>query len=197
HRIIPDRIETGTFIVASAITRGNVLIKGARVDHLDAILKKVKEAGVEIKQYEDGSLRVLASDRPKAVDVRTAPYPGFPTDMQAQFMALMSIARGLSVITETIFENRFLHVSELKRMGAQIRIQGQNAIVEGVPYLTGAPVMATDLRASASLVLAGLVAEGETLVTEIHHLERGYEGFREKLSELGARIEEIEVDEVA
>lgn len=197
HRIIPDRIEAGTFLVAAAITRGNVLLREVRADHLEAVLKKAREAGVGI-QEEGGALRVWSSDRPKAVDIRTAPYPGFPTDMQAQFMALMAIARGLSVITETIFENRFLHVSELQRMGAKIRIQGQNAIVEGVPHLSGAPVVATDLRAGASLVLAGLVAEGETVVGAVHHLERGYEALKDKLKGLGAKIEEVEIeDEVA
>lgn len=194
HRIIPDRIEAGTFIIATAITRGNVLLKEVRPDHLEAVLKKVKEAGVEVVQEAPGALRVWAADRPRAVDVRTAPYPGFPTDMQAQFMALMAIAKGLSVITETIFENRFLHVNELQRMGAKIRIYGQNAIVEGVPRLMGAPVEATDLRAGASLVLAGLIAEGETLVGGVHHLERGYESLKEKLKGLGARIEEVEIE---
>lgn len=191
HKVIPDRIEAGTFMVAAAISNGNVTVKGTRAEHLEAVLGKLREAGIEVDEKED-SIRVSSWDRPRAVDVRTAPYPGFPTDMQAQFMALMSIARGLCVITETIFENRFLHVNELRRMGADIRLQGQNAVVQGVPYLTGAPVMATDLRAGASLVIAGLVAEGETLVGGVHHLERGYERFLEKLSALGARVKEVE-----
>ncbi len=195
HRIIPDRIEAGTLMVAAAITRGNVLLKEVRLDHLEAVVEKLRQTGVEIRPQGDGAVRVIGPQQIRSADVRTHPYPGFPTDMQAQFMALMSVARGLSVITETIFENRFLHVSELRRMGADIRIQGPNAIVQGVPYLSGAPVMATDLRASASLVLAGLAAEGETLVSRIYHLERGYENFAEKLSSLGAKVVEVDVDE--
>ncbi|HEX15944.1 MAG: UDP-N-acetylglucosamine 1-carboxyvinyltransferase [Deltaproteobacteria bacterium] len=195
HRIIPDRIEAGTLMVAAAITRGNVLLKEVRLDHLEAVVEKLRQTGVEIRPQGDGAVRVIGPQHIRSADVRTHPYPGFPTDMQAQFMALMSVAKGLSVITETIFENRFLHVSELRRMGADIRIQGPNAIVQGVPYLSGAPVMATDLRASASLVLAGLAAEGETLVSRIYHLERGYENFAEKLSSLGAKVVEVDVDE--
>jgi len=194
HRVIPDRIEGGTFLIASALTKGNVLVEDIEVGHLEALISKLEEAGV-ILHKENQGLRVSSYSRPKAVDVRTAPYPGFPTDLQPQFMVLMSLAQGLSVITETIFENRFLHVNELNRLGAKIKVQGQNAIIEGVPHLTGAPVMSTDLRASAALVLAGLVAEGETLVGGIDHLERGYDDFKGKLRELGARIEEVEIDE--
>lgn len=197
HRIIPDRIEAGTLMVASAITQGNVLVRDVRLDHLEAVVEKLRQTGTEIKPAGDQAVRVIGPARILSADVRTHPYPGFPTDMQAQFMALMSVAQGLSVITETIFENRFLHVSELRRMGADIRIQGPSAIVQGVPYLSGAPVTATDLRASASLVLAGLAAEGDTVVTKIHHLERGYEDFAGKLSALGAKIREVEVDEAA
>jgi len=192
HRVIPDRIEAGTFLIASALTKGNVLVEGIEIGHLEALMSKLMEAGVNFQKENEG-LRVFSHSRPRAVDVRTAPYPGFPTDLQPQFMVLMSVAQGLSVITETIFENRFLHVNELNRLGAKIKVQGQNAIVEGVPNLTGAPVMSTDLRASAALVLAGLVAEGETLVGGIEHLERGYENFGEKLRELGAHIEEVEI----
>jgi len=194
HRVIPDRIEAGTFFIASALTKGNVLVEGIEIGHLEALMSKLMETGVNFQKENDG-LRVSSHSRPRAVDVRTAPYPGFPTDLQPQFMVLMSLAQGLSVITETIFENRFLHVNELNRLGAKIKVQGQNAIVEGVPNLTGAPVMSTDLRASAALVLAGLVAEGETLVGGIEHLERGYENFKDKLQELGAHIEEVEIDE--
>lgn len=188
YRIMPDRIEAGTLAVAAAITKGDVLIRGARAEHLDAVLNKLREAGADVAVQPDGSIRVKGGRRLRSVDVRTAPYPGFPTDMQAQFMALMSISDGLSVITETIFENRFTHVAELRRMGADINIQGSNAIIKGVSDLSGAPVMATDLRASASLVLAGLAAHGETEISRVYHLDRGYESLEKKLEKLGARI---------
>ncbi len=190
YSIIPDRIEAGTYMVASAITRGDVTLEGARLDHLESLVTKLHEAGVEIEGKE-GAIRVKARRRIKSVDVKTMPYPGFPTDMQAQFMALMSITPGISIITETVFENRFMHVSELLRMGADIKIEGASAVVKGVKSLSGAPVMATDLRASAALVLAGLVAKGETEISRIYHLDRGYERIEEKLSHLGARIERI------
>ena len=187
HRVMPDRIEIGTFLAAAAATRGQIKIKGARADILDAVLGKLREAGGEIEQGEDW-ISLKTNGNLQSVSVRTAPYPAFPTDMQAQFMALNSVASGTSVITETIFENRFMHVQELKRLGAEIEIEANTAIVRGVPHLQGATVMATDLRASASLVLAGLVAEGETVVERIYHLDRGYECIEEKLSQLGARI---------
>jgi UDP-N-acetylglucosamine 1-carboxyvinyltransferase len=190
HRIMPDRIETGTFMITAAITGGEVKINNCRVDHLDALLSKLTEAGVSIVP-EDRGVKVNAEDRLRSVDIKTLPYPGFPTDMQAQIMALMCLAEGRSVITETVFENRFIHVSELKRMGADIQIQGNNAIVQGRGKLSGAPVMATDLRASASLVLAGLAAEGVTEISRIYHLDRGYEKIEEKLSKLGADIRRV------
>jgi UDP-N-acetylglucosamine 1-carboxyvinyltransferase len=187
YSVIPDRIEAGTFMVAGAITDGNIKLKGCIPGHLDAVIAKIKEAGVEIKE-EDGGLRVKGIKRPKAIDIKTMPHPGFPTDMQAQMMTLMTIADGISVITETIFENRFMHVAELKRMGADIRVEGNTAIVNGVSYLSGAPLMATDLRASASLILAGLSAKGETTLSRVYHIDRGYENIEKKLSALGARI---------
>ena len=190
HTIMPDRIEAGTFMVAAGMTKGNVLIKSCPLQNLEALAVKVKEAGVEIKT-ENGGVRVIGNDYLKSVDVKTLPYPGFPTDMQAQMMAMMSIASGLSIITETVFENRFMHVSELRRMGADIRIEGRNAIVKGRPYLSGAPVMATDLRASASLVLAGLAAEGITEISRVYHLDRGYERIEKKLAGLGAKIKRV------
>ena len=190
HRIIPDRIEAGTFMVAAALTRGDVLVRGVRQEHLDAFFLKLKEAGVAISQERDG-VRVTGNGRVKSVDLTTLPYPGFPTDLQAQMMVLMSIADGVSVITETIFENRFMHALELLRMGADIRLEGKRAVVKGVEGLSGAPVMATDLRASVSLVLAGLVAKGETVVSRIYHLDRGYEHIEKKLSALGADIQRI------
>jgi UDP-N-acetylglucosamine 1-carboxyvinyltransferase len=188
HTIMPDRIETGTFLVAAAITNGDIEIKNCRPEDLSAVIAKLQEAGVSIDQPSPTSLRVKRDGEIKAVNVKTQPYPGFPTDMQAQIMALMCLAKGSSVITETIFENRFMHVLELLRMGAQIQITGNTAVVTGVPKLSGAPVMATDLRASASLVLAGLAAEGETLISRVYHLDRGYERIEEKLSRLGADI---------
>ncbi len=189
-RVIPDRIEAGTFMVASAMTRGNVLIKDCPYGYLDSLNTKLKEAGAEIIE-EDGGVRVIGDWPIRSIDVKTIPYPGFPTDMQAQIMAMMSIASGLSVITETVFENRFMHVGELKRMGADIKIDGRSAVVRGVKHLSGAPLMATDLRASASLILAGLVAEGKTEVSRIYHLDRGYERIEEKLKRLGAEIERV------
>ncbi|NOY64375.1 MAG: UDP-N-acetylglucosamine 1-carboxyvinyltransferase [Nitrospirae bacterium] len=190
HSVIPDRIETGTFIVAAGITGGDIEIMDAKPEHLDAIITKLQETGIECEQTSKG-LRVRARKQLKSRDLKTMPYPGFPTDMQAQFMALMCIAEGTSVIRETIFENRFMHVAELKRMGADITIEGSTATVRGVKHLKGAPVMATDLRASASLVLAGLAAEGNTVVDRIYHLDRGYEALDKKLKNLGAQIERI------
>lgn len=187
HTIMPDRIEAGTLMVAAGITQGNIKLLHGNLSHMEAVVTKLREAGLEI--YAEGNgIRVIGPVNIKSVDVKTMPYPGFPTDMQAQIMSLMCLANGLSVITETIFENRFMHVSELRRMGADIRIEGPNAIVRGLPNLTGAPVMATDLRASASLVLAGLAAEGLTEVSRIYHLDRGYEKLDEKLAQLGAKI---------
>ena len=185
--VIPDRIEAGTLMVAAAITQGDVLLRGVRTGHLAAPMEKLIEAGVAVAESDDG-LRVKAASRPRPVDLTTQPYPGFATDMQAQFMALMAIARGTAVISEHIFENRFMHVQELKRMGARIRLEGSQAIVRGVKQLTGAQVMATDLRASASLVLAGLVAKGRTEVHRVYHLDRGYQRLDRKLRRLGARI---------
>jgi UDP-N-acetylglucosamine 1-carboxyvinyltransferase len=190
HTIIPDRIEAGTLMVAAGLTRGNIKILNAAPPHMQTIIHKLRESGMEIESEGEG-LRVVGMKRIRSVDVKTQPYPGFPTDMQAQFMVLMSLARGLSVITETIFENRFIHVSELQRMGADIRIQENAAIIQGVEGLSGAPVMATDLRASASLILAGLAAEGVTQISRVYHLDRGYEGLDKKLSKLGANIKRI------
>jgi UDP-N-acetylglucosamine 1-carboxyvinyltransferase len=190
HRIIPDRIEAGTFMVAATLTGGDVAVRGARADHLDAFLLKLREAGVELSIGE-GGIRVKGDGRAKSVDVTTLPYPGFPTDLQAQMMVLMAVAEGVSVITENIFENRFMHAQELDRMGADIRLEGNRAIVKGVQSLSGAPVMATDLRASVSLVLAGLMASGTTEVSRVYHLDRGYEHIEKKLSDLGADIERV------
>ncbi len=187
HRIIPDRIEAGTLMVATGITQGNVKLTHIELSQMEAVVAKLREAGLEIFPEGDG-VKVIGPPNLKAVDVKTLPYPGFPTDMQAQIMALMCIANGLAVITETVFENRFMHVSELKRMGGDIRVEGPNAIVRGRGKLTGAPVMATDLRASASLILAGLAAEGTTEVSRIYHLDRGYEKLDQKLVQLGAKI---------
>jgi UDP-N-acetylglucosamine 1-carboxyvinyltransferase len=187
HRVMPDRIETGTFLVAAAATGGSVKLKSARADILDSVVAKLQEAGATVEHGEDW-ISLTAPGSLEAVSVRTAPYPAFPTDMQAQFMALNSVASGTAVVTETIFENRFMHVQELRRLGADIEVEGNSAVVRGVPRLQGAKVMATDLRASASLVLAGLVAEGETVVDRVYHLDRGYECIEEKLSQLGARI---------
>jgi UDP-N-acetylglucosamine 1-carboxyvinyltransferase len=190
HRVMPDRIETGTFLAAAALTRGAIRLTGARADLLDAVLEKLRESGARIAAGEDW-IELSTNGRLGAVDVRTAPYPAFPTDMQAQFMALNSVASGTAMITETIFENRFMHVQELKRLGADIEFEGNTATVRGVPHLEGATVMATDLRASASLVLAGLVARGTTMVERVYHLDRGYERIEEKLSRLGARIRRV------
>jgi len=190
HRIVPDRIETGTFLCAVAAAGGDVLLRHARADHLDAVIDKLREAGVQIESGSDW-IRVQRAGRLKAVGFRTSEYPAFPTDMQAQFMVLDCIADGTAVVTETIFENRFMHVNELVRLGARIEIDGHTAVVTGVPRLSGATVMATDLRASASLVIAGLVADGETLVDRIYHLDRGYDGMEAKLRLLGADIERV------
>ena len=190
HAVMPDRIETGTFLVAAAATRGAVTLRETRAGLLDAVIDKLRETGATI-EVENGSIRLEMRGRPKSVSVRTAPYPGFPTDMQAQFMALDAIADGTATVTETIFENRFMHVLELARLGAEIETSGNTAIVRGVSRLQGATVMATDLRASASLVIAGLVAEGETRIDRIYHLDRGYEAIEEKLSALGARIRRV------
>jgi UDP-N-acetylglucosamine 1-carboxyvinyltransferase len=190
HRIMPDRIETGTFLAAAAATRGDVRVLNTDAGILDAVLAKLREAGADISVAE-GEIRLVMKGKPKSVSVRTAPYPAFPTDMQAQFMALNTVAEGTAMMTETIFENRFMHVQEIQRLGADIEISGNTAVVRGVPRLTGAGVMATDLRASASLVIAGLVAEGQTSIDRIYHLDRGYECIEEKLSQLGARIKRV------
>ncbi|KPK58286.1 MAG: UDP-N-acetylglucosamine 1-carboxyvinyltransferase [Gammaproteobacteria bacterium SG8_31] len=191
HEVLPDRIETGTFLVAGAITGGRVRAQGTRPDNLDAVLAKLEECGALIRVGDDWIEVDMQGRRPRAVDLRTAPYPAFPTDMQAQFTALNSVAEGVGTITETVFENRFMHVLEMQRMGADIRLEGNTAISEGVRSLKAAPVMATDLRASASLVLAGLVADGETLIERIYHIDRGYERIEEKLSRLGAKISRV------
>lgn len=193
HTVIPDRVEAGTYMVAAAITGGNILIENVIIDHLKPVVAKLKEAGVSISEEGTG-IRVIGGQQLlKAVDIKTLPYPGFPTDMQAQFMALMTVAYGTSIVTETVFENRFMHVDELKRMGAHIKIEGRSAIVEGIRKLTGAPVKATDLRAGASLLLAGLVAEGETEISCIHHIDRGYDDIEQKFRGLGANIRRITV----
>jgi UDP-N-acetylglucosamine 1-carboxyvinyltransferase len=190
HAIIPDRIEAGTLMVAAAITRGNVLVRDCLPEHLDAIVAKLRAAGVEVTA-EEGGLRVRAKADLKPTDISTQPFPGFPTDMQAQFMVLMTRAKGQSVLTETIFENRFMHVPELQRMGAEIQVEGRTVIVRGPTKLTGAQVMATDLRASASLVLAGLIADGRTEVRRIYHLDRGYDRLDRKLRGLGADVRRL------
>jgi UDP-N-acetylglucosamine 1-carboxyvinyltransferase len=190
YTVMPDRIETGTFVIAAAITGGSITIKHCLPGHLDAVLAKVTEAGAEIK-ISDEIIHVTGGRKIKPVNIKTLEYPGFPTDMQAQFMSLMALAEGTSVINETIFENRFTHVAELRRMGADIQTEGRSAIVKGVSKLSAAPVMATDLRASASLILAGLAAEGQTVVSRIYHLDRGYESIEQKLSALGADIKRI------
>ncbi len=191
YNILPDRIETGTYLVAAAITGGNVKLKNTRPHILDAVLDKLVEAGAEIQTGEDWISLDMHGKRPKAVTLRTAPYPAFPTDMQAQFIALNSIADGTGIVTETIFENRFMHVQELQRMGADIKLESNTAICRGVKKLTAAPVMATDLRASASLVIAALAAEGDTRVDRIYHIDRGYDHIEEKLSQLGATIRRV------
>ncbi len=192
HSVLPDRIETGTFLVAAAMTGGKVTARNARPDTMDAVLAKLKEAGAHIETGESSITLDMQGRRPKAVNLTTAPHPAFPTDMQAQFMALNCVADGVGVITETIFENRFMHVNELLRLGADIQVEGHIAIVRGVERLSGAPVMATDLRASACLILAGLVAQGETTIDRIYHLDRGYENIEEKLGALGASIRRVQ-----
>lgn len=191
YDVLPDRIETGSYLVAAAITGGHVKLKDTRPDTLDVVIQGLRDAGAEITLGEDWIELNMHGNRPKAVDIQTAPYPAFPTDMQAQFAALNIVAEGSGTITETVFENRFMHVQEMQRMGADIRVEGNTAISNGVERLTGAPVMATDLRASASLVLAGLVAEGETVVDRIYHIDRGYEMIEEKLAQLGADIRRV------
>ncbi len=187
HSVIPDRIEAGTFMVAGAITKGDVVVENVISSHIKPVIAKLREVGCEV--YENGdSIRVVGTDKLKATDIKTLPYPGFPTDMQAQFMALMTICEGTSVVIETVFENRFMHVDELKRMGADIKIDGRSAIIQGVDSLMGAPVKATDLRAGAALVLAGLVADGVTEIGDVYHIDRGYENIEEKFRKLGANI---------
>ena len=191
YTVLPDRIEAGTYLVAAAVTGGCVRVTSVRPDHLDAICAKLQDAGAHIETGADWVRLDMGGARPRSVDLRTAPYPAFPTDMQAQFTALNAVAEGVGTISETIFENRFMHVLELQRMGAHIRLEGNTAVIQGVERLNGAPVMATDLRASASLVLAGLVAEGTTVVDRIYHIDRGYECIEEKLSGLGANIRRV------
>ncbi|MGC3872047.1 UDP-N-acetylglucosamine 1-carboxyvinyltransferase [Halomonas sp. GXIMD04776] len=191
HDVMPDRIETGTFLVAAAATGGRVRVRRTRADILEAVLAKLEEAGAEITAGEGWIELDMRGRRPKAVNIRTAPYPAFPTDMQAQFVALNAVAKGTGRVVETIFENRFMHVQELNRMGADIALEGNTAVVSGVERLSGAPVMATDLRASASLVVAGILAEGETMVDRIYHIDRGYECIEEKLQLLGAKIRRV------
>jgi UDP-N-acetylglucosamine 1-carboxyvinyltransferase len=191
HTIIPDRIEAGTFLLAAAITRGDCLITECEPEHLAELTAKMREAGAEISDGGDGSLRVRAAGRPKAVDVTTEEYPGFATDLQAQYLAWMTVARGISLVTETIFENRFMHTQELARMGANIRIEGRQAIVAGEEGLTGAQVIASDLRASASLVLAALIARGESTIDRVYHIDRGYEQIEKKLAAAGAQIKRV------
>ncbi|HUN74478.1 MAG TPA: UDP-N-acetylglucosamine 1-carboxyvinyltransferase [Steroidobacteraceae bacterium] len=191
YEVLPDRIESGTYLVAGAITSGNVRIKNTRPDHLDAVLVKLEEAGARVGVGDNWVEVDMRGRRPRAIDVRTAPYPGFPTDMQAQFAALDAVSDGVGTIIETIFENRFMHMLEMRRLGAEIRLEGNTAIIRGVERLTAAPVMATDLRASASLVLAGLVAQGRTDIERIYHIDRGYEAIEEKLAQLGAQIKRV------
>ncbi|WP_242104598.1 MULTISPECIES: UDP-N-acetylglucosamine 1-carboxyvinyltransferase [unclassified Lysobacter] len=192
HAVVADRIETGTFLVAAAMTGGRVVARNARPDTLDAVLDKLREAGADVMVEGDSIALDMRGRRPRAVDIVTAPHPGFPTDMQAQFMAMNCIAEGTGIIHETIFENRFMHVQELLRLGADIRVDGHTAVVRGIERLSGAPVMATDLRASASLILAGLAADGDTLIDRIYHLDRGYENIEAKLSGLGAKIRRLD-----
>jgi UDP-N-acetylglucosamine 1-carboxyvinyltransferase len=191
YSVLPDRIETGTFLVAGAMTRGRIRLRNTRPEHLDAVLSRLREAGATIATGPDWIELDMQGRRPVAVSLRTAPYPAFPTDMQAQFVAMNAIAEGVGTIIETIFENRFMHVLEMQRMGADIQLEGNTAISRGVEHLQAAPVMATDLRASASLVLAGLVAEGETVIDRIYHIDRGYECIEEKLAQLGAAIRRL------
>ncbi len=191
YKILPDRIETGTYLIAAAITSGQIKLKDTRPNTLDAVIDKLREAGADIQTGDDWITLDMHGQKPKSVSIRTAPYPAFPTDMQAQFTAMNTIADGVGVITETVFENRFMHVQEMQRMGADIMLESNTAICKGKDEITAAPVMATDLRASASLVLAGLVAKGETLVDRIYHIDRGYDHIEEKLSQLGATIKRI------
>jgi UDP-N-acetylglucosamine 1-carboxyvinyltransferase len=192
YDVLPDRVETGTYLVAGAMTRGHVLVKDTRPRLLDAVIAKLEEAGADVSVGDDWIELIMPDGRrPRAVSLRTAPYPGFPTDMQAQFCALNAVADGVGTVSETVFENRFMHVNEMQRMGADIRLEGRTAVSTGVDRLTGAPVMATDLRASASLVLAGLVADGDTHVDRIYHIDRGYECIEEKLAQLGAHIRRV------
>jgi len=191
YKVLPDRIEAGSYLVAAAITGGHIKVKDVRPDTMDAVLQMLREAGAEVTTGEDWIELDMHGKRPRAVNIHTAPYPAFPTDMQAQFTALNAVAEGSATITETVFENRFMHVQEMQRMGAQIQLEGNTAITHGVEQLTGAPVMATDLRASASLVLAGLVAKGETRIDRIYHIDRGYERIEEKLAQLGANIRRV------
>ncbi|MDE2070349.1 MAG: UDP-N-acetylglucosamine 1-carboxyvinyltransferase [Gammaproteobacteria bacterium] len=191
YNVLPDRIETGTYLCAGALTGGNVRVKDTRPELLEAVIAKLEETGAKVGTGKNWIEVDMQGHRPHAVDVRTAPYPAFPTDMQAQFTALNVVAEGTGTITETVFENRFMHVLEMQRMGADVRLEGNTAISQGVEHLTGAPVMATDLRASASLVLAGLVAQGETVVDRIYHIDRGYETIEEKLGQLGAKIRRV------
>ena len=191
YTVLPDRIETGTYLVAGAMTRGHVLVTRTQPRDLDSVIEKLRETGAEIKIGEDWIDLNMHGRRPKSVDITTAPYPGFATDMQAQFTALNTIADGTAIVTETIFENRFMHVQELQRLGADITLKGNTAIIQGVDELNGAPIMATDLRASAGLVLAGLVAKGNTLVDRVYHIDRGYELIEEKFGQLGARIKRV------
>jgi UDP-N-acetylglucosamine 1-carboxyvinyltransferase len=191
YDVLPDRIETGTYLVAAAIAGGKIRVRDTKPALVEVILHKLREAGADIETGNDWISLDMHGKRPRSVDIHTAPYPAFPTDMQAQFTALNCVAEGVSTITETVFENRFMHVQEMQRMGAKIKLEGNTAIITGVERLTGAPVMATDLRASASLVLAGLVADGETIVDRIYHIDRGYENIEEKLSGLGAQIRRV------
>jgi UDP-N-acetylglucosamine 1-carboxyvinyltransferase len=194
HQIIPDRIEAGTFMVAAAISGGDVIVENVITSHIKPVIAKLKEAGVKIIENGD-NVRVIRDSKLKPIDIKTMPYPGFPTDMQSQFMALMTMCEGTSVVIETVFENRFMHVDELKRMGADIKIDGKSAIVQGVKSLTGSPVEASDLRAGAALVLAGLVAEGTTEIDNIYHIDRGYEGIEERFRNIGGNVERKDIKE--
>ena len=191
YRVLPDRIETGTFLTAAAMSQGSIKVRDTRPDLLDAVLTKLEATGAEIDIGDDWITLDMKGRRPRAVHIRTAPFPAFPTDMQAQFSALNAVAEGAGSVTETVFENRFMHIQEMQRMGADMRVEGNTALITGVERLTGAPVMATDLRASASLILAGIVAKGDTTVDRIYHIDRGYECIEEKLSQLGARIRRV------
>lgn len=188
HAVIPDRIEAGTYLVAGAITGGEISVERCRPEHMEPLLVKLRESGVQLTE-QSGSIHLKMNGRLKGTNVRTSPHPGFPTDMQAQFVALMAVAEGTSVVTETIFESRFMHVEELRRMGADIRVEGNRVVITGKERLTGAPVMASDLRASAGLIVAGLATEGTTEVSRVYHLDRGYERLEEKLNALGASVE--------